>query len=368
MSTSRAAVLESYGAPLEVRELERPDPEPNALVVEVAAATICGTDIHLWNGGLAQLGVELPVVPGHEAVGRVLAIGEGADRDSMGVPLSEGDRVVWTHGACGHCRSCSLLRRPTLCTNRKVGMNHRCDRFPYVAGTFAQTSYVWPEAGRVRVPDEVPDAWASASSCALRSAVQFVEAAGTIRPTDSVVVQGAGPLGLLALALLSLQNPRNLILIGGPQERLAVGSRWGATHVLDIAEYPTPEARLAAVADITDGVRADVIFEMSGAPGAFAETVEMAALGARCVISGAVSPPAYPVPAHLITVRGLSVIGTFGAEIDAYWKGLEFMRAYGDRFDVGLLLGNEYGLDEVDLALQQMVEQREIKPIIRPAP
>jgi L-iditol 2-dehydrogenase len=366
MSRGRSAVITEYGRPLEVRELPVPDPEPGALVVRVEVATICGTDVHLWQGDLAGTGVELPVVPGHEAVGRVIAIGDGADRDSLGVPLREGDRIVWTHGPCGHCKACTVLKRPTLCRNRKVGMNHNCERFPFMAGTFAEYSYVWPEAGRIVVPDEVPSEWASASSCPLRTAVGIVETAGQIHPTDVVVVQGAGPLGLFTAALVSLQHPRELVVIGGPAERLRVAAAWGATASLNLSEFADADARSAAVSELTNGDGADVVLECSGVPAAFGEGLSMAAAGARVVVAGIVGATAATVPAHLITVRGLSVKGSFGGSIDAYWKGLEFLRLHRDQFDVGRILGNSYRLDEVTTALARMRSLEEIKPVIRP--
>lgn len=366
MATARAAVITEYGKPLRIEELPVPDPEPGALVVRVEVATVCGTDVHLWQGGLAGLGVELPVVPGHEVVGKVVAIGSGAEKDSLGAPLSEGDRVVWTHGSCGQCRACTVIHRPTLCPNRKVGMQRNCERFPYLGGTFAEYSYVWPEAGRARVPDEVPSEWASASSCPLRTVVNVMDAVGRIEPTDTVVIQGAGPMGLFATALTAVQSPRQLIVIGAPSERLELAREWGANETVDLAWHRSPESRVAAVEERTNGDRADVVLELSGAPGAFAEAIQMAGPGARVALAGIVGPPAALVPAHLITVRGLRVSGTFGGGIDAYWKALEFLRLHGIRFDVGRLLGDRYSLDEVTIALRRMQALEEIKPIIRP--
>src|SRR5882757_2061993 len=74
-TTTRGAVLTEYGADLQELELKVPETEAGALLTEVTAATVCGTDVHLWQGGLDGLGVHLPVVPGHEAVGRIVAIG-----------------------------------------------------------------------------------------------------------------------------------------------------------------------------------------------------------------------------------------------------------------------------------------------------
>jgi threonine dehydrogenase-like Zn-dependent dehydrogenase len=364
-ATTRAAVISEYEAPLEVRELPVPEPEAGALVVEMVAATICGTDVHLWEGGLDALGVQLPVVPGHEGVGRIVAIGAGADRDSLGAPLRLGDRVIWTHGSCGHCHACTVLRQPTLCPNRKVGMYGDCNLFPHVAGTFAEHSYVWPEAGRVKVPDEVEDEWAAAASCALRSAIGVVESAGPILPTDVVVIQGAGPLGLFAAALASLQTPRRLIVAGGPADRLALATDWGAEATIDIAEHADPAARLARLEELCEGQRADVVIEASGVPAAFAETIEMAAPGGRLVIAGIVDPRRPEIPAAQITLRQLRVQGSFGGHTDSYWKALEFMRLHHRRFDFDRLISGRFDLADATTALRRMQAQEEIKPVLR---
>jgi threonine dehydrogenase-like Zn-dependent dehydrogenase len=366
LATTRGAVIVEYGAELEVRELPVPEPQPGALVVEVAAATICGTDVHLWEGGLDALGVHLPVVPGHEAVGRIVARGARAERDSLGQQLRGGDRVIWTHGSCGHCRECTVLGRPTLCPNRKVGMYRDCREFPYVAGTFAEHSYVWPEAGRVRVPEVVRDEWAAAASCALRSAIGVVESAGSILASDTVVIQGAGPLGLFATALASLQSPRRLIVIGGPGERLELARAWGASDTIDIAELVTPAERLQRVSEINDGQLADVVLELAGVPAAFAETIELTGAGGRIVVAGIVDSRRPEIPVNLITVRGLSVRGSFGGHTDSYWKALEFMRLHHERFDFDRLISRTFDLTEATTALRRMQAQEEIKPVLMP--
>jgi L-iditol 2-dehydrogenase len=90
---ARAAVLTEFGKPLEIRKFPILGPEPGGLVVAVEAATVCGTDVHNWQGHTSSL--KPPVVPGHEGVGRIVAFGDHAEADSRGTPLALGDRVVW---------------------------------------------------------------------------------------------------------------------------------------------------------------------------------------------------------------------------------------------------------------------------------
>src|SRR4051812_22931420 len=130
-ASARAAVLPEFGAPLEVREFPLRAPDPGALLIEVDCSTICGTDVHLWQGGLSA---ELPIILGHEIVGRVAAIGDGAETDSVGARLAVGDRVVWEHEACGRCHSCTVLGEPTLCPNRRYGFRMSAEQEPHFHG------------------------------------------------------------------------------------------------------------------------------------------------------------------------------------------------------------------------------------------
>ncbi len=359
------AAVTRFGEPLELLEVERPDPEPGALVVEMECATICGSDVHHWEGEYAEVfGTEPPLCSGHEGVGRVLEIGAGAELDSIGQPLEAGDRVVWEHAPCGHCYECRVLHDPVLCTNRTTGLWRKTTEFPHISATFGTHSYVWPNAGRLKVPDGVRSEWASGASCAMRTVIAGIEKLGGIEPTETVAVQGVGPLGLFAVALLSLRSPRRLIAIGAPDDRLEVARQWGATETISIADHPTQEARREALLELTDGRGADVVCEFAGVPGAVAETFDLAARGGRCLVIGTAAGDPQPIVAHQITLKQLTVHGSFSGRIDHYWKAFQLMERYADRFDWGLLLSRRYRLDQITEALESMKRGEEIKPVI----
>ncbi|MFC7657333.1 alcohol dehydrogenase catalytic domain-containing protein [Pseudonocardia benzenivorans] len=194
--------------PVHRRDVPRPEPEPGALVVDIEAATVCGSDVHVWAGDLeGRLPISLPLILGHEMAGRVTAIGAGADVDSLGNPVRIGDRVVWAHTPCGRCRQCTLDKEPTLCPQRYIGYMSDCSRPPHFTGTFAEVGYVVPGAGRLVVPDGVESTWAAAGSCAVRTVVRALDVMGRIEFTDTVLVQGAGPVGLFTTALASCTAP-----------------------------------------------------------------------------------------------------------------------------------------------------------------
>src|ERR1051325_9572052 len=118
-ATAKAAVLEKFDSPLQTRVLPLPaEIYPGAALVRTEMAGICGTDVHLWKG---QLPIALPVILGHETVGRIERLGEGLARDWTGRPLKTGDRVTWTSStSCGQCYHCAEKRQPTRCPQRRA--------------------------------------------------------------------------------------------------------------------------------------------------------------------------------------------------------------------------------------------------------
>lgn len=100
--TGRAAVIAEFGGPIEIWEYPVTAPEPGAILAKVTAATLCGSAVHLWEGAFSEQ-YSPPLVPGHEAVGEIIAFGDGARTDSIGAVLHVGDRVIWEHEACRRC-------------------------------------------------------------------------------------------------------------------------------------------------------------------------------------------------------------------------------------------------------------------------
>jgi L-iditol 2-dehydrogenase len=367
-TTGRAAVLDAFGAPFDVREFPVPVAGPGAIVVEIDVATVCGSDLHVWEG---QLGgtytIPMPLIIGHEMVGRVVSLGDGAARDSVGEQLAVGDRIVWANEPCRHCYTCTVERELSLCPNRRLAGMLDCNIAPHFYGAFAEYGYIAAGSGRLRVPDEVESPWASAGSCALRTVINTVEAAGRLDFLDSVVVQGAGPLGLFTTALVSLHSPRQLIVVGAPDERLALASEWGATHTISIEAHPDPSERRELIHGITGLGGPSVAFEVSGARGAAVEGVDMLRPHGRYVISGTVGGARQEIDIARVTTRGLRISGSMSGDIDAYYKAMQFLGRYRDRFDWNRMLGSRYGLHEVNDALDAMSSMREIKPIVDPS-
>ena len=362
-------MLKSFGAPLEIESFGAPDPEPGAMVVEVAYGGICGTDVHLQAG---HLPMPTPVILGHEAVGTVAALGAGVSEDALGAPLREGDRVTWASSiACGRCFYCRQQREPTLCLNRRVyGISRRCDEWPHLLGSWGDLQYLEAGSTVVRLPGEVSWEAAIALGCAGPTVVHGLLGIAKPRVGDTVVVQGCGPVGLAAAMFAKLSGAGSIVMVGGPPERLRLARELGvADAYVDIFDVTDATARVSAATGFTAGTRGgDIVVEATGVPAAVAEGLEMCRPNGTYLVLGQYTDhgPTLLNP-HLITRKQLRVLGSWalsGADVVDFVVSLAQLT---ERFDLARLVST-YRLEEVNEALEAVGEGRVTKAVLAPAP
>jgi threonine dehydrogenase-like Zn-dependent dehydrogenase len=296
-------------------------------------------------------------------VGEIAVLGPGVATDSIGQPLSVGDRITWSHGQCGECYFCVVEREPTLCMNWRGYMVGDYRDYPHLVGGFSEYTYVYPTAGRIKIPDDVPDALAAASSCALRTVIAAFERAGPLYEHHTVVVQGAGPVGLFSAAKALAEGAARVFVIGGPAARLELAEEWGAIPI-SIDDHRDAADRLAIVRDATGGRGADLVVEASGAPVAFSEGIDLLRRGGRYLIVGQAHGESIGFNPSIILAKHLTIIGSLSAHIRHYYRALEFLRHNASRFDWSKMLSNVYRLDEIMTAIDRMAQWQEVKPVI----
>lgn len=241
------ALVKYAAGPEKMRLQEMPEPALRAghVVIEVKAAGICGTDLHIQAG---EYPVNAPVILGHEFSGVVADAGEGVATEWLGQRVT----AIVYFTTCGVCRFCSTGQW-NLCPQRKsVGSG--------VNGAFA--SYVLVPARNLRpLPSDV-DFVAGAVTEPLACCTHGVLEKAVVRPGDTVLVTGPGAIGLLTAQILLAQGA-TVVLAGTPedQERLDLAQQLGVSHV-------TAQSPLELVADLTHGEGTDSVFECSGAPAA----------------------------------------------------------------------------------------------------
>jgi L-iditol 2-dehydrogenase len=230
---------------VELREVPQPAPPPGHVLIEVAAAGICGTDLHIYYD---EFRTRPPVIMGHEVAGRVAALGEGVAGLRPGLRVTT-ETYVSTCGACRFCRA----GRPNLCPERRsIGSA--------VNGGF--TRYLVVPARNVHpLPDGVDDiagALTEPLACVVHGALELAR----VTPGDVAVVAGPGAIGLLTLQVARAAGARVLVLgTSADAARLELARDLGAERAIDIQR----DDASAAVAELTGGLGADIVYECSGA-------------------------------------------------------------------------------------------------------
>ena len=325
MTTGRAVVLERFGAPLELRTFPVPEAGPGEMVVASHYGGICGTDLHLHQG---HLDIPTPLVLGHEGLGVVHSLGVGTD--SQGTPLEVGDTVMWASSiACGQCVPCRAHREPTLCQNRQTyGVNRPVSAGPALSGSWADYIVLRPGTVVVKVPHGVDPLAAMSLACAGPTMIHALFERRAVRLGETVVVQGAGPVGLAAAALAQLSGAARVIIVGGPADRLAVAKAAGiGDEHIDISE----DGFLERVQEIG----ADLVIECTGVPAAVAQGVRLPRRGGSYLIVGQYTDAGdTPINPHQIVYRQLDVVGSWaftGAHLVEY---VRLLPALVRRFDL----------------------------------
>lgn len=336
--------------PVELREFPEPDLPDGGALLRTALSEVCGTDVHLWHGRLA--GVPYPIIPGHVTTG-TLDKARGPLKDVEGRPLREGDRLAFfdVHRTCGRCLACTAHRTPTRCPSRRVyGITDSATEGLF--GGWAQKVYLEPGVIVAKLPDRVTFEDYIGGGCGLLTSVHIIERA-RITLGDTVVVQGAGAVGMSTAALAKKSGAGQVIVIGGPASRLTLAKAMGADVVIDL-DATTPASRLAQIMDLTGGIGADVVVEAAGSPRAFEEGLGLARNGGAYVIAGHYTNTGdSTINAHEhINRKHLDIRGCWGSEVGHFLRALRVLDEHRDDVPWHAIGAKTYGLTEINEALE----------------
>ncbi|WP_458316881.1 zinc-dependent alcohol dehydrogenase [Mycolicibacterium brisbanense] len=265
----RAAMFYGPGD-LRLEDIAREQPRPGELLVEVKAAATCGTDLKSYRRGHPKLFPTLPSRFGHEFAGFVTAVGDGV------TDFAVGDRVVAANTApCGSCWACTR------------GRQSLCENLEFLNGAFAE-EVVIPAAIVARNTYTLPDDLDFAAAAPLEPLATVVHgmAETGIELGDTVVVHGAGPIGLMFVRLATLRGA-NVISVDQSPWRLQQAINAGAVETIDLSDVADPDDRVALIKRHTPhGRGADVGIEAVGLPGVWEQTVRTLRPGATAVLFG----------------------------------------------------------------------------------
>lgn len=365
--TGRIARFDEPGKPFEIQTVPIPEVGPGEVLIRVTRANICGSDVHAWHGTFATrgLGGQLPTVLGHEMIGTVAVLGDGVDKDSDGRPLEVGTRVVFPYFFCCHtCRNC-LAGRRNACLNLKMAMLGRADEPPYFVGGYADF-YLLP-AGAVlyTVPDSVSDEIAAGANCALSQVMYGLERVD-LQLGETVVVQGAGALGLYAVAVAKARGAKTVIAIDGVPERLELARAFGADEVIDITAT-TDKDRVKIVRRLTDGQGADVVVEVVGHPSAIDEGLKLLAQFGRYVEIGNINiGKTFEFDPSRFVFSNKTMVGVSLYDPAVLSRALAFLQEYQDRLPFDRLAAACYTLENINEAFAAAEEKRDVRASIVP--
>ena len=359
--TARAAVFHAVGQPLRLDTFPLPELRGSEALARITCATICGSDLHSYQGRRA---CPVPSVLGHEMVARLAAVGPSGARDYRGQALAVGDRVTWSMvWSCGECFYCRHGLRPKC--ERLMKFGHEAitpDRA--LIGGLAEYCLLPEQTAIFKVPDDMPDVVGSPANCATATVAAVFRNAGSVAG-ETVVVHGAGMLGLTACAFAAAQGAARVIALEPDPARRQTALAFGADEVLDNAR---PEAELRRrVGELTDGRGADVGVEFSGYPEAVEVGLGLLRLGGRFVMAGATFPSRPIQLAGDQVVRRLHrLIGVYNYEPEDLERALAFLAQTQNRYPFGDLVGRSFPLADVNAAFAYAERQHPPRVAVLP--
>ena len=277
--TMRAVVATGRGR-VEVQQVAIAPLLPGEARTRVKINLVCGTDVHYLYDE------EKPKTSpwGHERIGEIVEIADGFPQcDTFGEPLKLGDRVTHIPARCGQCYYCAVLQDDFMCMGPPNRQRPAQPPPRRTYGGMADYEIIPAGAHMFRIPDDMPDE-VGAMADPLATGLYAVERAHEpgvpaawrgLGPGQTVVVQGAGGIGLLTAAAAKLSGAHKVIVVGAPQVRLDVCREFGVDETLSIEDMDAAE-RLARIQEMTPfGLGPDAVFETAGVPTAFVEALEM---------------------------------------------------------------------------------------------
>ncbi len=326
------ALVKSKAEPgIWMEDVPIPEIGHNDVLVRIHKTAICGTDVHIYNWDpWSRATIPVPMTVGHEFAGEITAMGGEVKGFEIGERVSgEG------HITCGHCRNCRAGRRH-LCRNT-VGVG--VDR----PGCFAEYLAI-PAANAFRLPDAIGDDTAAILDPfgnATHTALSF-DLVG-----EDVLITGAGPIGIMAVAICRHVGARFVVITDINDYRLELAARMGATRAINVTR--TSIGDTMAELGMKEGF--DVGLEMSGNAGAFQDMLRAMIHGGRVALLG-IPPGEVAIDWNQVIFRGLTLKGIYGREMFETWYKMSAMLESG--LDISPILTHHFPIDDFEAGFAAM--------------
>ena len=328
------ALVKRYAEPgLSLEALPRPKVADDDVLIAVERTGICGTDLHIyqWDEWARQT-VPIPMIIGHEFVGQIIEIGSGVRDFEPGMIVSAEGHVV-----CGRCRNCMAGRRHLCADAKGIGV-HR-------SGAFAQ--YIAVPQANVWEHDAAIDRDVAAIFDPLGNAVHTALQFDLVG--EDVLITGAGPIGMMAVAIARHVGARHIVITDINPKRLAMATSLGATRTVDVRHEKLSDVKREL--GIREGF--DVGLEMSGSTDAFADMVTHMCHGGSIALLG-IPPKQASIDWHAVVFNMITIKGIYGRQIFETWYKMSVLIQSG--LDIKPVITHRLPFDRFEEGFQAMLD------------
>lgn len=362
----KAAVLYELNTPLVVEEVELQQPQEGEVLIKVAASGVCGSDLHVINGGIKRT---LPMVLGHECAGVVVETGKGVTK------VQPGDHVIVSWVApCGNCAYC-IAKKPHLCSTAaarrftgvmddgtcRIRKDGRAIHHFMGVSSFAEYAVV-AENAAIPINKSIPFDIAALVGCGVMTGIGAAINTAKVEPGSTVAIIGLGGVGLNVVQGCRLAGAEKIIVIDVLDNKLEGARDFGATHFINARNIDTVQA----VRDITAGIGVDYAFEVIGNPTTALQAFNCTKKGGMALVVGIAAAdktaniPLYSFPAEEKTMTG-SWYGSTNPPVD-FPKILNLYSAGKLKLDE--LVSRVFSLDQINEAFDVLQQGDVIRSVI----
>ncbi|MGB3346491.1 MAG: zinc-binding dehydrogenase [Candidatus Humimicrobiia bacterium] len=359
---SRVMVLEKFNKPLVLKEIEIPKLDKGQVLVKLEASGVCGSDVHMWKGEDPR--IILPIILGHEGGGKVVEM-KGKKFTAYSHELNIGDTILWNRGiTCGRCYACTILKEPSLCQYRKTyGINISNSPKLHLDGCYSEYIILDRKTDIFKVNNSIDTAILVSASCSGATMAHGYDMFDKSLIGETIIVQGAGPLGVYAVAFAKNLGASNIIVIERSKPRLDLCKEFGATQLLNIDKLSKSE-RKDRIMDITNGRGAALVVEAAGVKGVAEEGIKLVRKGGTYLSVGYAQPTGkeeIDFYADIVS-RNLRIQGVWVSDTRHTMQAINLVMNNIGKFEK--LITHRFSLENANKAISVMNKKEALKAVL----
>jgi len=357
--TSRAVVLTDIRK-MEMQEFPIPEIKANDGLLKVEIVGVCGSDPGFYTG---KTKVPLPLLMGHEIVGRIEEIGEEKARLNG---VKKGDRVVVQNRfGCGVCKQCITGNYEKCIDKLGYGVFVPCSKPPYLWGAYSEYLYLPPRAMIHKIDDSVPLEAAVLTTSVMGNCIRWLREIGGCNIGETVVIAGPGQQGLAATIVAKECGARVVVLgTGRDADRLALAKEFGADYTVNVDETNAQEF----LKELTNGEMAELFMDVTGSPRTLETAPDMVGTFGRIVIPGLYGGKPSNVDFDKVVFKQIQLLGVHAQSYRANEAAVKLVESR--KYAIEKMVTHKYALDEAEKAVlctgREIEGENPIKCVIMP--